>query len=236
MTVASAPDLTADRERLGRTSTAERVADVLRDRIIDGSYRPGARLDELSITTSLDVSRNTLREAFRLLAHERLLEHKLNKGVFVCEKTGADVADIYRVRRLLECTAARAVTAPLAADAPQPAAADRAVTEAEDAARRGAWTEVGTANVRFHQAIAALAGSRRVDELMAAVSAELRLVFHTMPDVRGFHEPYLPRNRKILACLRAGDGAAAERLLADYLDDAESTLLEHLASLQQPPR
>jgi DNA-binding GntR family transcriptional regulator len=228
--VVSAPDLSADRERLGRTSTPERVADILRDRIIDGSYRPGARLDEQLITTSLEVSRNTLRESFRLLAHERLVTHKLNRGVFVCEKTRDDVADVYRVRRLLECAAARTVTAPSEAEVPALTAADRAVADAEEAARRGAWTEVGTANVRFHQAIAALAGSRRADELMTAVSAELRLVFHTMPDVRGFHEPYLPRNREILARLRAGDGSGAERLLLDYLDDAESALLSQLRS------
>ena len=222
--------LAADRERLGRTSTAERVADVLRDRITDGSYPPGAQLSEESVTAALEISRNTLREAFRLLAHERLLVHKLNRGVFVREIGTRDVSDIYRVRRMLECSAVRAVADTSPRWSSGLAAVARAVEHAEDAAKRGAWAEVGTADVHFHRALTALAGSPRINELMDLLGAELRLVFHTMPDMRALHEPYVPRNREILARLQAGDGTGAERLLAAYLDDAESALLDHLAS------
>ena len=222
--------LAADRERLGRTSTAERVADVLRGRITDGSYAPGAQLSEESVTAALEISRNTLREAFRLLAHERLVVHKLNRGVFVREISAHDISDIYRVRRMLECSAVRAVTDTSSRWSSGLAAVARAVENAEDAARRGAWTEVGTADVHFHRALTALAGSPRINELMDLLGAELRLVFHTMPDVRALHEPYVPRNREILARLQAGDGPGAERLLAAYLDDAESALLDHLAA------
>ncbi|MFC7099403.1 GntR family transcriptional regulator [Nonomuraea rubra] len=73
-------DLSQDRPRLGRSSTAERVADILRDRISEGFFQPGQRLSEESISEALGVSRNTLREAFRLLGHERLLDHRLNRG------------------------------------------------------------------------------------------------------------------------------------------------------------
>jgi DNA-binding GntR family transcriptional regulator len=222
--------LAADRQRLGRTSTAERVADVLRDRITDGSYAPGAQLSEESVTAALQISRNTLREAFRLLAHERLLVHELNRGVFVRQITAHDVADIYRVRRIVECTAVRAVTDTSPRWSPGLAVVARAVDGAEEAAKRGAWVEVGTADVHFHRALTALADSPRIDELMDLLGAELRLVFHTMPDTRALHEPYVPRNRAILARLQAGDGPGADALLAAYLDDAESALLKHLAA------
>src|ERR1043166_157694 len=92
--------LADDRALLGRTSTAERVADILRDRIAEGFFPPGARLPEDSVKGALGVSRNTLREAFRLLTHERLLVHELNRGVFVRIVTVDDLNDIYRVRAL----------------------------------------------------------------------------------------------------------------------------------------
>lgn len=72
--------LAEDRALLGRTSTAERVSDILRSRIAEGFFPPGTRLSEDSIGGALGVSRNTLREAFRLLTHERLLVHELNRG------------------------------------------------------------------------------------------------------------------------------------------------------------
>jgi len=59
------------------------------------------------------------------------------------------------------------------------------------------------------------------------VLAELRLVFHAMSDARQFYEPYLPRNREIAETLLVKrDAIAADRLLTQYLDDAERQLLD----------
>jgi DNA-binding GntR family transcriptional regulator len=73
--------------------------------------------------------------------------------------------------------------------------------------------------------VVALAGSARLDEFMRQVSAELRLAFDAMTDVRPFHEPFLHLNRVLLERLEAGDTAAAEVLLTDYLVEAERRLV-----------
>lgn len=213
--------LAADRALLARTSTAERVAGILRGRILEGYFPPGTRLVEDGIGTALGVSRNTLREAFRLLAHERLLVHELNRGVFVRTLTTDDVEDLFRLRVIVECGAVRGIRT-------RPPGCDRiaaAVDEGTAALARADMPALVTANLRFHQALAALAGSRRVGELMDGLLAELRLVFHAMADPRSFHEPYLARNRELLALLEQGDGSGAERLLGRYLMDARSQLV-----------
>ena len=208
--------LADDRALLGRTSTAERVADILRTRIAEGFFPPGTRLSEESIGGALGVSRNTLRDAFRLLTHERLLVHELNRGVFVRVLAVDDVEDIYRTRRLVECAVVRGL-----GDPPFPLGGlAAAVAEGEAAARAGDWRAVSTANIHFHRELVALAGSARTDELMRSVLAELRLAFHVVDDPRTLHEPYLVRNKEILEALRAGERAAAEGLLARYLDDS----------------
>jgi DNA-binding GntR family transcriptional regulator len=215
--------LEADRSLLDRASTADRLADLLRTRITEGHIRPGTRLSEEAIGGALKVSRNTLREAFRLLTHERLLVHELNRGVFVRQLAVEDVADLYRVRRIIECSVVREITSP---PGERLAPVEVAVVAGEDAARRQSWRELGTANIHFHQAISALAGSARVDDLMRGLLAELRLVFHVMTDPQRFHEPYLTRNREILTALEKGDGTGAEQLLASYLGDAERQLAD----------
>lgn len=214
-------ELETDRLLIDRPSTVELLADALRERIIKGVYRPGERLVEKAIGDSFKVSRNSLREAFRLLSHERLLVHELNRGVFVRKLSVADVTDVYRVRKLVECTAVRSLKG-------RPRVDDMvAAVEAGDAAMKEQdWRALGTANMLFHQAVAALAASPRVDELMRNTLAELRLVFHTMSDPRRFHEPYLERNKEILAAIEAGDGAGAERLLLKYLEDSEHQIVE----------
>ncbi|MEV0231729.1 GntR family transcriptional regulator [Nonomuraea sp. NPDC050786] len=217
-------DLAQDRSRLGRTSTAERVADILRDRISEGFFRPGQRLSEESISEGLGVSRNTLREAFRLLGHERLLDHQLNRGVFVRLPSAEDVADLYRVRRVLEGAAVRRSPAPETL-----AAIKEAVLDAERAAARDDWQGVGTANIRFHQALAALNGSPRIDEAMRQLLAELRLVFHVMENPRAFHQPFVDRNRVLLGLMESGQAEKAAAYLDDYLDHAERLLIEAYA-------
>ncbi|MFG2635020.1 GntR family transcriptional regulator [Streptomyces sp. NPDC048362] len=214
--------LADDRALLGRTSTAERVSDILRSRIADGYFPPGTRLSEDSIGGALGVSRNTLREAFRLLTHERLLVHELNRGVFVRVLTVEDVEDIYRTRSLVECAVVRSLGEP-----PYPLRGLAAAVEKGDAAAvENDWKAMGTANIHFHRELVALAGSERTDELMRSVFAELRLAFHVVDDPRRLHEPYLARNRRILKALEEGDRTAAERLLRTYLSDSLERVVE----------
>jgi DNA-binding GntR family transcriptional regulator len=214
--------LSRERPSLTHASTAGRVTDILRTHITQGLLPPGTRLSEEAIGRALGVSRNTLREAFALLSHERLAVHHMNRGVFVPTLTRADVSDIYALRRLIEGGAAR--LAGPAGPAARQAVCD-AVDSAETYAAAGQWLDVRTEDLRFHQAIAGLAGSSRVDELMRRALAELRLIFHVMESPEEFHRPYLERNRIIAESVRRGDGEKAERELLGYLTDAETQIL-----------
>ncbi|KNX37922.1 GntR family transcriptional regulator [Luteipulveratus halotolerans] len=218
--------LADDRSSIGRSSTAARVADVLRSRVIEGLLSPGTRLSEEEIGEALGVSRNTLREAFRLLTHERLLEHQFNRGVFVRSLTSDDIRDLYQLRRMLECGALRYAAA---ADGVDLTAVRAAVADGEQAGEAQDWPAVGTANMHFHQAIGALARSARIDESMQHLLAELRLVFHVMNDPHAFHQPYLVENRALLDLLDAGRYDDAVDELSAYLDRAEQQLLDAMA-------
>jgi DNA-binding GntR family transcriptional regulator len=206
-----------------RASTAERVADVLRRRLTEGDLPPGTRLQEELLVGALRVSRNTLREAFRLLTHEGLLVHHLHRGVFVPELDDSDLVDLYRLRRAVECDVVRSLhdldpvrLRPLHDD----------VASSEAAAERGDWVAVGTANMRFHSHLVALAGSRRLDEVTARLLAELRLAFHAVASPQVLHEPYVARNRALLALLDDGEFDRAADDLEQYLHDSEQQLLD----------
>lgn len=167
---------------ISRESTAERIADVLRRRITEGDLRPGTQLSEERLVARLGVSRNTLREAFRLLAHDGLLIHRRHRGVFVPELDEDDLIDLYRLWRTVECDVVRSLNG-LDVDRLRPLRAD--VEAAESAASRGEWGEVATANMRFHQCLVSLAGSRRIDDVTRRLLAEMRLAFHVVASPRG---------------------------------------------------
>lgn len=203
------------------------LADLLRERIIDGDFAPGSRLSESALAEQFEVSRNTLREAFRALAEQGLVEHVPHRGVSVASPSIADVIDIYRARRVIECTALRQ-------SEPQHPAVQRmtdALAEAEAHLRTEDWRRVGSANMAFHDAIVALADSPRLARTYRDVAAELRLVFLEIDDPRALHEPFVRKNRVVLTALRERGADAAADELERYLTASERTVLGAFARM-----
>ncbi|GAA1635769.1 GntR family transcriptional regulator [Kribbella alba] len=215
-------EVAGDAALFERSSSAERVADVLRRRITEGALPPGTQLSEELLKEALQVSRNTLREAFRLLTHEGLLVHKMHRGVFVPELTEVDVVDLYRLRRVLECDVVRSLV-DSHPDRLDPLRGD--VEASESAALVGDWIAVGTANMRFHQHLVGLADSTRLDEITGRLLAELRLLFHVIATPQALHEPYIGRNRALLELLEEGQYQRAADQLNQYMLDSEAGLL-----------
>jgi DNA-binding GntR family transcriptional regulator len=214
--------LADERRRLARVGTAERVTEILREQITAGRFAPGTRLSEEKIADALGVSRNTLREAFRLLGHEKLVVHELNRGVFVRVLTAEEVSDLYLLRQIVECSA---LVLAARSGTPDLTRVVNAVEQAETAAVEKRWHEVATLDLQFHQELVALAHSPRLDDLMRRLLAELRLAFHIMSSSGQFHEPYVLRNRNLVTLLQHGKADDASRELQSYLKDALSQLL-----------
>ena len=205
---------------LDPSGRAERVADHVRRGILDGTHRLGSRLSEPQICGDLHVSRNTLREAFRTLAEERLVVHELNRGVFVRVPTDAGRA---RAVRRPPARGVRGGGHPpgrcrwLGAGDRDPGARGRDGPGQD-------WVGVGTADIDFHRALTAL-GSTRVGQLMQSVWNEMRLAFHVVASPGEFHGSYLARNHVVLDTLLQRGGVAAARELRAYLDEAEQRVL-----------
>ena len=204
------------------------LADTLRAQIIQGAFTPGERLSESALAERLEVSRNTLREAFRVLAQHGLVEHVPHRGVSVASPTTADVIDIYRARRLIECGVLRDAS-PL-----HPAVADMcaALERAEEAQRAQDWTVVGSANMAFHASLVSLADSPRLSRAHDQLAAELRLAFLAIDDPESLHSPFVEKNRAVLeALVDVGPAQGAEEL-ERYLVEWERRVLGAFSRLR----
>jgi DNA-binding GntR family transcriptional regulator len=219
------PDDLADLPPLQPLPTAaERAADVIRENIFEGRFAPGAALPEAALSKALQVSRNTVREAFRTLTSEHLLTYEAHKGVMVRWLTAEDVDDIYRLRRMFELGA---IDLAIEGRHEQNAGEiGKVVTAAEQAVRDGLWKEVGTANLRFHAEIVSAHQSPRIDEVFQRLITEMRLGFLAISDQTTLHGQFVPRNRALHGHIAAGRLAEARRELAGYLDDAQDLIVK----------
>ena len=93
-----------------------RVFHKLRDDILSGKYEEHEELKEVAIGEEMGVSRTPVREAFRQLELEGLIQIIPNKGAYVTGITEKDVKDIYMIRSLLEGLCARWATEHITAE------------------------------------------------------------------------------------------------------------------------
>lgn len=210
------------------SALAPRLAEEIRDKLIAGELKPGQRLSEAALSAGLEVSRNSLREAFRLLTKEGLLRHEPNRGVFVATPSMASIIDIYRVRRMIECQA----LAKAYPNHPAVARMRAAVGRARTARAAKDWGTVGSENMVFHAAIVDLADSQRLNVFYAQIAAELRLSFGLLADPELLHAPYVDLNAAILEKLEAGMTAEAAAALETYLMQSERTVLAAFSRIE----
>src|SRR5437868_2247424 len=104
------PVMPKARSRPGRPSPdgphVERAYRDLKAGIVEGRYRPGAPLSEVSLASEHGMSRTPIREGLARLWQEGYLERVVGHGYFVSRVTVQQIHDTFDVRRLLEGAAA----------------------------------------------------------------------------------------------------------------------------------
>src|SRR5512137_2238156 len=88
-------------------SLTDQVYEFLSNSIIEGRIKPGEKLLENELCHQFGISRSPLRECFRILEAEGLINISPRKGAFVREFDRQDLEDVFPVRAVLEGLAAR---------------------------------------------------------------------------------------------------------------------------------
>lgn len=209
-------------------SLAEDAADRIREQILAGGFSPGEHLVEAKMAEQLAISRGPVREAFKLLRAEGLLNEEPRRGTFVVSLTTDDVREIYGLRAALEGRAARLL---VRANDPIARAGLRALADQIDAAvASGDASAVSRADLAFHHGICELCGNSRIlevfDRYVPMLRALLRLdelVLRSLSDVSAQHRP-------LVEAIEGDDEDAAARLLAEHAEQAGELISGVVAS------
>lgn len=215
--------------RIKRVGTVDTVAQHLREMIADGRLKQGDKLPEIPLSEALGVSRNTLRDALRVLSSDGLIEHELHRGAVVRKLSARDVIDIYTIRRMLELRGLEALPeAPVAARQKLGEALDRL----EAALVASDYTMLVECELSFHGAIVGLLDSERLDRFFAQVLAEQRLLLSGLSEDSA---PAASRRlvnlyRRVVRAAEASDTEQAVELMRGHLDRYEQRVIAAIAS------
>jgi DNA-binding GntR family transcriptional regulator len=210
-----------ERLQIHRVSVADQVAGILRQRILAGELRSGTALPEVSLSLALGVSRNTLREAVRILALEGLLKRDIHRGVSVSHLSIADVQEIYQLRRMLEIPAVYAASK---ATSEILAEMRALVDEYESAVHARDWVLAVNVDLQFHSKLIHFHRNNRLETFYQKLVGELRMGMVLVDRVHDDPGGLIPVHREICELLAAGKLKKCAALLAKHLDDSEFRL------------
>jgi len=198
-------------------STAQQVAEGLTNLILEGAMSPGERLSEAGMARSLGLSRNTVREAVRLLEKSGLVRYSFNRGLAVWNPTDDDIVDVFKARGYLERMAAAAVT---------PSADMTAVHEAHRAYQEALVTRdartIVEKDLAIHQATVGLLGSERINKFYAELMNELRYFLVISSLERHEYEnteAIALEHQRLVDGYASGDPARAEAAVVAILEE-----------------
>jgi DNA-binding GntR family transcriptional regulator len=217
---------------LRRTTSAEQVASVIRDRILRGELARGEPLQELALARSLGVSRNTLREAIRILVREGLIRHSLHRGVSVSALAGDEIAEIYTARLMLEL---RAVEAARSATRAELLPLEEAIVGLKEAVRDTDWPRSVEKDMLFHRRLVGLLRSQRINQFFESLLAELRLGLVLVDRAAEGGEELIQQHAELLRLLVAGRYGECAEALRVHLELSEQRLHGILAGQTAEP-
>jgi DNA-binding GntR family transcriptional regulator len=213
---------------VARRSTTDQVLHELRTAILTGRIKPEEPLPETVLARTFGTGRSAIREALRHLAQEGLVATEINRGARVRSIEIEDVMDVYRARTAIETAAVAAVMA---------GSTDPNLTDIRDAQRRIQATsppdvseapspELIAADMDFHRAMVALAGSARLSRAHEPLAAESQMLLNWHP-VYSLSD-YVADHQQLLDAIEMRDPGAPD-LVRRHLQLSEELIVREAA-------
>lgn len=219
---------------------AQSVTDRLREAILAGHFLPNEKLQEVTLSEMLGVSRTPIRAALQGLAAEGMLEYEPNRGYNVRRLDPEELIAIFDIRGVLEGLAARF-------------AAERGLSEEAQAVYRVALADgdrllgkgrlvkgdvdaFREVNVRIHNTIVQAAGNRMIDDMLRTchnvpMSSDRNILWDDYRWIVRSHDDH----HRILEAILDGEATRAEQLMREHVHTVKVHLKRQLEAPGSPP-
>jgi len=213
-------------DRLGEISNVplgERIAEQLREQILNGNLPPGFPLVEVTLAAELGVSRAPMREALRILGLDGLVETIPYRGTTVRGLRRRDVEELQRIRTLHEAFAIRRIVERGDPDDTEVlyACCDEMLRLGSDA------SDLNRVDERFHATLIERADHTLLSNFWRTIQMQVRQVMGMSN--RHIADPAViaQNHRRIVDAIAAGDAQQASRLIDEHVDEVIELVLQN---------
>jgi DNA-binding GntR family transcriptional regulator len=208
-------------------SNVDLALDTVRDAIVEGRLRPGARIKEIPLAQELGFSRAPVRDALRLLERDGLVELVPNRGALVPPLRAVDILEVYALRASLGTLALHKLM--LDSESLDTGPLERELTRLVRAGDRRRAREAADADLAYQQAIVTAAGLPRVSREFERLTWQVRMFLGALEiDVLDNLERVIAEVQALHEAILARDVHAAERLWREKFERWISDLVGRL--------
>tara|TARA_R110002096_G_scaffold424348_2_gene632215 strand:+ start:2555 stop:3289 length:735 start_codon:yes stop_codon:yes gene_type:complete len=215
---------------------SEVLADIFRNKIIDGNLLPGTRLVEAELCKLYSVSRGSVREALRVLESEDLIEVEKHRSPTVKGVNIKKFSQMFEVRSVLEAYAANLAAQSIKKSGEDLRWAKKELIDWREHKFSNDVQEFIAQNRELHSRLLRIANL----ELLTAQVNSL-----TMPGYRSVLEPMLTQEQmdassnqhaEILEAVVNGDGERAEAAMRHHIGQSRKRVVESFPAGFLDPR
>jgi GntR family transcriptional regulator, rspAB operon transcriptional repressor len=202
-------------------SLADRLEQLLRERILQGGLAPGSVVVEPELAREFGVSKTPVREALQRLVTQSYVTVLPKKGYLIRTMGLTDVLELVEMRTVLEPhLAARAARGGHGLDAMKhELVRQRELLQSDP--------EASIASGRaFHESLAAEAGNSRMLDALLRCMTEMGRAYNVVPGAQSHlrSEEEVWEHEAIYAAVAAGDPEAARQAMLDHLKSIRRAL------------
>lgn len=219
---------------------SEKVTDYIKEQIQSGKYKEGERIPgEREMAIELDVSRNTVREAYKILEAYGYLIAKHGSGFFVAPESeqirkmidgfilsDSQINELFAVRRLLEEEIV--ALAAINRTEEQLQKLDKIIKDATKIASEGNdYEKLLEHDINFHLYLAEMSGNKIMNRIMHHLIDLMKKARTYSIQIPNRAKWSVSEHEKILQAIKDGDERSAKSLMKEHLDSVEKSMWEY---------
>ena len=222
------------------SKTWERAYAGIKDLILTMEIKPGETVSENRLARHLGISRTPVREALNRLEQEGLvLSSNRRKRAFVL--TIAEIEEIFDLKIAIESSTARWAAERGAQEERRrfektvARMRETAAARPSDPARLDAWHHAWLdVDTEYHRILFAMAGNSKAEQIIATLNNHWHRLRLGILAIEDRIEKSVVEHSRIAEAVLARDGARADSLMADHLQNLKTMLVGIMKAFHYP--
>ncbi len=196
---------------------AEKIYEILKDRIIHLDYEPGEVLNEIDLAEEFEISRTPIRRVFQMLMGDKLLNIIPRFGAQVAPMDFRKMKSVFEVTRELDPFATRLAVERISEDK---------IKELEEIVERLKNYDITTDYQQaidddelFHEIIYSSCENPWLEEILTRLHYQTERLWHYAENYFNEVELFTDSLGKILEAIKTGNVDDAEKYTREHIDD-----------------